>query len=99
LAWMQTTVPDNESGGVPEQQDQQSGSAGDSGTQLAAATEPKPQTAAAPAPDIVAVEPKASPQGQQTKRMFWIIPNFAAVSADTQVPPLTTGEKYALALK
>ena len=100
LARTQTTVPDNESGGVPEQQDQQSGSAGDSGTQLAAATEPKPQTAAAtPAADIVAVEPKASPQGQQTKRMFWIIPNFAAVSADTQVPPLTTGEKYALALK
>jgi hypothetical protein len=31
--------------------------------------------------------------------MFWIIPNFAAVSADAKVPPLTTREKYALALK
>jgi hypothetical protein len=31
--------------------------------------------------------------------MFWIIPNFAAVSADTELPPLTTREKYALALQ
>ncbi len=35
----------------------------------------------------------------QTKRMFWIIPNFAAVSADTQLPPLTAREKYALAMQ
>jgi hypothetical protein len=100
LAWTQRTVPDNKSGGVPEQQDQQSGSAGDSGTPVAAATEPPPQSAAAsPVPDVAGVEPKASSEGQQTKRMFWIIPNFAAVSADTQLPPLTTREKYGLAMQ
>ena len=35
--------------------------------------------------------------GQQSKRMFYIIPNFAAVSAHTQVPPLSTREKFVLA--
>jgi len=38
-------------------------------------------------------------QGQQTKRMFWLVPNFAAVSAHTQLPPLSTREKFALALQ
>lgn len=33
----------------------------------------------------------------QTKRMFWVIPNFAAVSADTKLPPLTARGKFALA--
>jgi hypothetical protein len=40
---------------------------------------------------------KNDPQGQQTKRMLWLIPNFGAVSADTQLPPLSTREKLALA--
>lgn len=35
--------------------------------------------------------------GQQTKRMFWLVPNFAAVSANTQLPPLSTREKFSLA--
>lgn len=35
--------------------------------------------------------------GQQTKRMFWVAPNFAAVSANTQLPPLSTREKFSLA--
>jgi hypothetical protein len=29
--------------------------------------------------------------------MLWIIPNFAAVSANTQLPPLTTKQKFVLA--
>jgi len=97
----QATVPDNPSGPAPEQQSQQLGRTGDSATQPDGGTEPKPQVAAAaPAPDPSAIEPKTdSSEGKQTKRMFWIIPNFAAVSADTELPPLTTREKYALALQ
>ena len=34
---------------------------------------------------------------QQTKRMFWVVPNFAAVSSDTQLPPLTPHGKFVLA--
>jgi len=30
--------------------------------------------------------------------MFWIVPNFGAVSANTTVPPLTTRQKFSLAL-
>jgi hypothetical protein len=49
----------------------------------------------APAPQ----DKKDDSQGQQTKRMFWLVPNFAAVSAHTQLPPLSTREKFALALQ
>lgn len=100
LVWSHTADPDKQSAASPEQQAQQSGT-GDSDTQLSAATEPKPQTAVAvPAPEITPVEPRpANSEGMQTKRMFWIIPNFTAVSAGTDVPPLTNREKYALALK
>jgi hypothetical protein len=40
---------------------------------------------------------KDDSQGQQTKRMFWLVPNFGAVSADIQLPPLSTREKFSLA--
>ncbi len=49
----------------------------------------------APAPQNT----KDDSQGQQTKRMFWLVPNFAAVSAHTQLPPLSTREKFVLAAK
>jgi hypothetical protein len=36
-------------------------------------------------------------QGKQTKRMFWLVPNFSAVSANTRLPPMSTREKFELA--
>jgi hypothetical protein len=36
---------------------------------------------------------------KQTPRMFWVVPNFAAVSANTQLPPLTAKGKFALATR
>ena len=36
-------------------------------------------------------------EGKQTKRMFWLVPNFAAVDANSQLPPLSTREKFKLA--
>jgi len=97
----QAPVPDTQSGTVPDEQTQQSGSTGDSTTPVDGATQASPQAAVAtPAADIVPIERKPDgSEGQQTKRMFWIIPNFAAVSADTELPPLTTREKYSLALQ
>ena len=47
----------------------------------------------APAPK----DKKDSSQGKQTKRMFGVVPNFAAVNANTQLPPLSTREKFSLA--
>jgi hypothetical protein len=40
---------------------------------------------------------KKKEEGKQTKRMFWVVPNFAAVSANTQLPPLSTRGKFNLA--
>ncbi len=38
-----------------------------------------------------------SSEGKQTKRMFGVVPNFAAVDANTELPPLTTKGKFILA--
>jgi len=35
----------------------------------------------------------------QTKRMLWVVPNFAAVSAGKQLPSLSTREKFVLATR
>jgi hypothetical protein len=40
-----------------------------------------------------------STKGQQTKRMYYVVPNFAAVSAGKQLPPLSVKGKFALATK
>jgi hypothetical protein len=47
-------------------------------------------------------DPKASPddqykEGQQTKRILFIIPNFRSVSVDARLKPLTPKEKFGLA--
>src|ERR1700733_2923244 len=47
-----------------------------------------------PAP---AEDKKNDGDAQQSKRMFYVIPNFAAVDAHTQLPPLSTREKFVLA--
>lgn len=36
-------------------------------------------------------------EGKQTKRMFWLVPNFGAVDSNKQLPPLSTREKFKLA--
>ena len=101
LVWAQTAVPDKQSGPAPEQQAQQSGSAGDSAMQPDEATQAKPETVVAvPGLVVTPIERKtANSEGKQTKRMFGIIPNFAAVSARTEVPVLSARDKFILASK
>jgi hypothetical protein len=38
-------------------------------------------------------------EGKQTTRMLWVVPNFGAVNANTQLPPLSTREKFVLAAR
>ena len=38
--------------------------------------------------------PAQPDQGQQTKRILWIVPNFRAVSAGAQLPPQSVKEKF-----
>jgi hypothetical protein len=58
---------------------------------------PDKPTAITPDQDQKALNKNDDSQGQQTKRMLWVIPNFGAVDADTQLPPLSTREKFKLA--
>jgi hypothetical protein len=101
LVWPRAAVLNKQSGPPPEQWTQQSGSAGDSATPPDPTDQTKPETVvAAPALVVAPIERKvANSEGKQTKRMFGIIPNFAAVSARTEVPVLSTRDKYVLASK
>lgn len=55
-------------------------------------------SAGAPASRVDEHQKKHDSEGKQTKRIFWVVPNFAAVSANTQLPPLTTKQKFVLAV-
>ena len=58
---------------------------------------PQPQAVqAAPATPSVAPT-EAGAEGQQTKRILWIIPNYRSVSANTHLPPQGLKEKFWLA--
>ena len=99
LAWPQTAVPDQRSGPAQEQLTQQTESTENSASQVETSIESESQTAAA-TPQLVpdrAGQKTETFGGKQTQRMFWIVPNFAAVSADTQLPPLSVREKFVLA--
>ncbi len=73
-------------------------------TEMAATALPEAPTPAA-APDgqqssssaggAAATSDKLSPgEGQQTKRILWIVPNFRAVSAGVKLPPQSVKEKF-----
>lgn len=103
LVWSQSAVPNELSVAAQGEPTQQSAATETSASQDAGA-QSQPQAAAltpatAPAPVLApAADQKADhSEGQQTKRMFWIVPNFAAVSAYTVLPPLSRRDKLALA--
>jgi hypothetical protein len=101
LVCSQTAVPGVPIGPAHEQLTQQSGSAAASAQQSDDGNQSIPAIAAAtpaliPTPAGQAID---SSVGKQTTRMFGVIPNFAAVSADTELPPLTVRGKFILATK
>lgn len=54
-----------------------------------------PQAPGAPPADTTPLDDSSG--GQQTKRILGIVPNFQAVSANTQLPPLSIQQKFWLA--
>jgi hypothetical protein len=88
LLWAQTTDRNKESA-----QEQEPGSAEVSSSQSDVGAQSKPQTPATP-PDDQKKEDNS--EGKQTSRILWVVPNFAAVSANTQLPPLTVRGKFKL---
>ena len=80
---------------VIDQQDQEAGSASASSLQSDQVRLQKPQTNdASPASTSDATDDS---RGKQPKRILWIIPNYRAVSANTQLPPLSVKGKFWLA--
>jgi hypothetical protein len=67
------------------QADSQSGKAGDEKKSAEASDDP------------CALKPQEEQEGRQTNRIMGVVPNFGAVSANTQLPPLTTKGKFWLA--
>jgi len=67
--------------------------------QINPAPAPPSDSGAISLPDAASApqDKKVDSQGKQTKRMFGVVPNFAAVSANTRLPPLSTREKFSLA--
>ncbi len=66
-------------------------------SQLDQETKTKPQTAEAEQASADAAPSKDASEGKQPKRILWIIPNYRAVSANTQLPPLSSKGKFWLA--
>ena len=96
--WPQTAVPDKQSNPAEDEKPQQSGRTEAPGSQPDAGAGSKPQTAGTDLPSAPVAQNTDSSKGTQSKRIFWIVPNYAAVSAHTQLPPLTAHEKFVLAM-
>jgi hypothetical protein len=93
LGQTQAYLPDNS---TPPENVQQSSPAPSDQTVTPLPDKPTPVT-----PDQTAggQAKKDDSQAEQTKRMLWVIPNFGAVNSNTQLPPLSTREKFVLASK
>jgi hypothetical protein len=101
LVRSQTIAPDKQSGVAVQQQTQQSSSTQETTPKSDASTKPKTKktdSTPGPAQNPDGQKPDTS-TGKQTDRMFWVVPNFAAVSADVKPPPLTAKGKYIIAMK
>ena len=93
IGWSQTQVTDNSN--TPDYSQQAS----------PAQSNPAPASPSGQAPAATPGQ-TSDPQnknddaaGQQTKRMFWVVPNFGAVNANTQLPPMSPREKFVLAAR
>ena len=88
IGWSQTQPPDNSN---PLECVQQTPTS--QGNQTPAPLPDKPVAL----PDQANQNKKDDSEGKQTKRMFWLVPNFGAVDANKQLPPMSTREKFVLA--
>ena len=108
FAWGQTSSaldPDNPMQPTQAQPAQNAGAPASESAQ-----QNQSQTSATPtAPGQTQADPKEkkdqkqqeseASKGEQTKRMLYVVPNFGAVSAGKQLPPLSTKEKFSLAFE
>ncbi len=93
----QTSLPDAPSRMFDRPQDQLWGRLVAPSSPMELETKTKPQSAEVPQAPAGDSSSKDDAQGKQSKRILWIIPNYRAVSADTQLPPLAPKDKFWLA--
>ena len=97
ISWSQTPVTEESN---PPQNPEQSPTSQSNPAPAPPTDSGKPEQGPPPQDQKKATPPedkKDDSQGEQTKRMFWVVPNFGAVNANTQLPPLSTHEKFVLA--
>jgi hypothetical protein len=97
--WAQAPVPEPSNTKPDQAACQQAGSTSASSSQAESqsgkgSTEKKPSGAS---DDPCASNSKDESEGKQTSRILGVVPNFGAVSANTQLPPLSTKGKFWLA--
>ena len=92
----QSAPSDKPSSAAPAQQDQQPKSNSTPAPQTDSKSDSKQQTPVAGAPSSQSQQNGAG-QGEQTNRILWVMPNYRAVSSDTQLPPLSPRGKFVLA--
>ncbi len=108
VSWSQTQVPSQFSSpaSIPPSTSLSDSNPGATASEPPAGELPLDTTYNAAVPDLNAAyvknqsnkKKKDSEEGEQTKRMMWVVPNFAAVSANTELPPMTARDKFVLAV-
>jgi hypothetical protein len=97
ISYAQTQFPNTTNSTATGEQTQQSGSTGAPTSQSDAGSQTKPATADTTQTSTKPDQQSDNSEREQTKRIFWIIPNYRAVSASTKLPPLSTKTKFWLA--
>jgi hypothetical protein len=85
------TLPDAPSASLAAEQQQSTAQEGSSGS-----NQEQPDPNLTPSSRPRQNSPQTPVQKKQPKRILWVIPNYRAVSADEDVPPLDAGGKFRL---
>jgi hypothetical protein len=96
LVSAQSSPPDGPGSEIHNQQKQSSDHAAPFSSQSEKEAKPA-QTAETPQESANSTPAKDVSEGRQPKRILWVIPNYRAVSANTQLPPLSVKGKFWLA--
>lgn len=95
--WAQTPAPDVFNTRSDARSCQQAGGTSHSQTESQSASGSTKNKNGGSSEQACASNSKDESIGKQTNRILWVVPNFAAVSANTQLPPLSTKGKFWLA--
>ena len=88
-------LPDAPQSQLSAQQDQNKAAKTNSNSSTQPGSESADKKGTSAAPEATKSDKKSGPE--QSKRLMWVVPNFGAVNANTQLPPMSRREKFTLA--